>query len=87
MQPKKSEVYSWALTAFEVFAGIPSPWWDVLPVLNDTLHIESLRKGIQPCLTDMSKTYNHDTTGISELISKAWKSHPNNRPTLEDVWS
>ena len=82
---KNSEVYSWALTVFEVFAGIPSPWSNVLPVLNDALLIESLRKGIQPCLTDTSNRYNHDTTGINELISKAWKSYPNKKPTLEEI--
>ena len=82
---KNSNVYSWAMTAFEVFAGIPSPWSNTLPVLNDDLLIESLQKDILPCLTDISKRYNHDTTGINEIISQTWKLHPVKRPTLEEV--
>ena len=82
---KNSNVYSWAMTAFEVFGGIPSPWSNTLPVLNDDLLIESLQKDILLCLTDISKRYNHDTTGINEIILQTWKLHPVKRPTWEQV--
>ena len=36
----KTDIYSRTMSTFEIMAGVPTPWLDVLPVSNDTLLLD-----------------------------------------------
>ena len=69
----ETDIYSWAVSTFEVMAGVPTPWSDVLPVSNDTLSIDVLKVNKRPSVANIIKRYSKDESDqIIRLICKYW---------------
>ena len=81
-----SDIYSWAISAYEMLTNVSSPWANILPNLSDVLLFEALSKGQRPKLQDIEILYDMDVVqGISVFIEKAWSSLVDERPKLEQV--
>ena len=83
-----SDIFSWAMTCFEIFSDLTSPWSNVIPIMNDAVFIKCLSEGKRPMISDMEKNYTN-VNGINELsclVSKCWDQMPSNRPTVQKVF-
>ena len=82
----RSDIYSWAITIYEIFAGVSTPWIKVLPSANDFLLLNPLAANKRPPLQDISDKYSkNDSDFICATISKSWGSESNKRPTISEV--
>ena len=82
----KSDIYSWAITIYEIFVGVSTPWIKVLPSTNDVLLLNALAANKRPPLQDISDKYSkNDTDLICANISKSWDPDSNKRPTISKV--
>ena len=43
-----TDLYSLAVSAFEILSNLASPWVGTLPVLNDALLLQALTRGERP---------------------------------------
>ena len=82
----ETDMYSWAISTFEIIAGVPTPWSDVLPVSNDTLLLDALKVNKRPSVANIIKTYAKDESDqIIPLICKCWDPDPNKRLGIDEV--
>ena len=83
----ESDMFSWALTCYQILAGLPTPWSNVVPLLNDVLLLEAYKKKVRPLFSDiMSKYADPSTKTLCFLISKTWESEPCKRLTSNEVF-
>ena len=85
---KKTDIFSWAISAYEILSDLSSPWQNVLPSLKDHLLTEALCKDIRPILDDVKNLYQTesiDATITISFIHSAWSGEPSERPELERV--
>lgn len=85
---KISDVYSWAVTAFEIITGLQPPWKNVIPILNDALFLEAIRRGERPSLDEADGKYQSEDQNlaiIKTLVNNAWESEPQERSTIHKV--
>lgn len=84
---KSSDIFSWAITAFEIMTGIQPPWINVLPYLNDALLLEAIRSNERPSLNEIVDKYDEEESCvIKNLIANGWVSDPNKRPSIQQVY-
>ena len=82
----ETDMYSWAISTFEIMAGVPTPWSDVLPVSNDTLLLDALKVNKRPSVANIIKRYAKDESDqIIPLICKCWDPDPNKRLGIDEV--
>ena len=82
----KSDIYSWAITIYEIFAGVSTPWIKILPSTSDVLLLNALAANKRPPLQDISDKYSKSNSDfICATISKSWDSDSNKRPTISKV--
>ena len=85
----KSDIFSWAITAYEILTNVASPWSDVLPKLCDTLLIQALNEGKRPCTNTTKALYNKDKNSINKLcalIENGWDTCAANRSSIDEVY-
>ena len=76
----ETDMYSWEISTFEIMAGVPTTWSDVLPVSNDKLLLDTLKVNKQPSVANIIKRYAKDESDqIIPLICKCWDLDPNKR--------
>jgi len=81
-----TDIFSWSLTTYQFFSRLPSPWSNILPVLNDVLLLNALQMKKRPALKVLIDNYQlHQIKIICDLISKCWNSNPNERPIASQV--
>ena len=82
----ETDMYSWAISTFEIMAGVPTPWSDVLTVSNDTLLLDALKVNKRPSVASIIKRYAKDESDqIIPLICKYWDPDPNKRLGIDVV--
>ncbi len=83
-----ADIFSWAMTCYEIFAGVPSPWVNVLPILNDVLLVNALSEKKRPPISDLKHRYcgaEKTVDLLSKLICQCWDSEPTKRLTVQQV--
>ena len=69
----ETDMCSWAISTFEIRAGVPTPWLDVLPVSNDKLLLDALKVNKRPSVANAIKRYAKDESDqIIPLICRCW---------------
>ena len=82
----ETDIYSWAITVYEILSGISTPWSNALALLNDALLIEALCLDKRPPVEDLYKYYNKCyVLLISPVILSCWHGSPKNRPSIDKV--
>ena len=56
----ETDICLWAISTFEIMAGFPTPWSNVLPVSNDTLLPDVLKVNKRPSVANIIKRYAKD---------------------------
>ena len=69
-----TDVYSLAMSIYEILSSQPFPWLNVLPVLNDTLLLEALKENQRPSFDNIEQLYPCDVSRVTGLIEKCWSS-------------
>ncbi|XP_057298807.1 receptor-interacting serine/threonine-protein kinase 1-like [Hydractinia symbiolongicarpus] len=78
-----TDVYSWAIAVFELFADVTSPWSSALSIVSDGLIVEALKKGMRPHVEDLQQLYAKNKCNfILPIISSAWHTDQHKRPTI-----
>ena len=67
---KKSDIFSWAISCYEILSSLSCPWEKVLPSLNDVLLNEALSRGVRPVLEDLDKLYQDEDIGFMKKLIK-----------------
>ena len=77
-----SDMYSWAMTCFEVFSGLSSPWCNTIPILNDAILIQALKTEKRPTTDRMETKYKNANSLLKQLcllVIQCWDSNPKTR--------
>ena len=85
---KESDMYSFAITSFEILSNLSSPWVGLLPVINDVLLLQILRQDKRPQIENLQELYKDEAlqfNQISQCIKEAWSSQPSVRPNTTQV--
>lgn len=82
----ETDIYSWAITVYEILSGISPPWSKVLAFLNVTVLTEALCLDKQPPVEDLYK-YCHKcyVLLISPVILSCLHGSPKNRLIIGKV--
>ena len=60
-------------SAYEVLAGLSTPWTKTLPILNDALVLQALQQGKRPSLNYLENLYEKKIPDeIYSLLQTAW---------------
>ena len=80
---KMSDVYSWAISGYEILCNQSPPWSNVFPVFNDTFIFQALSRNQRPSLDQLLSLYEekHLQT-VMQLIDEAWTDDP----SMTRVW-
>lgn len=82
---ENTDIYSWGMSAFQIMAGLSTPWTKTLPILNDTLILQALQQGRRPPSKLLDNLYHKDmVTEIYSLIQNTWTEKPE-RPKVIEV--
>ena len=82
----KTDIYSLAVTMYEVFSGVSPPWKGTLPIVNDFLLIDALKENKRPHLGNTENRYFPDEENIIiPIIWKSWSQNVLERPCLQEV--
>ena len=83
---EKTDVFSWAITCFEVMSNLPSPWSNVLPCLSDQLLIGAIKEGLRPDAGEIVTLYEgFNCDSVVTVLNNAWKNDPEQRPCVQEV--
>ena len=55
---KQSDVFSWALSSYEIMSKETSPWANNLPVMSDALLLEAYKNNARPSFEHITPLYN-----------------------------
>lgn len=83
-----SDIYSWAITAYEILCNSDSAWSATLPILRDQLLIDFLKTGGRPSLETIESLYNEERSNcisIVKLLKEAWDDEFDKRPSTRQV--
>jgi serine/threonine protein kinase len=83
---KKSDIFSWAMSVYEIISSESCPWENVLSNKSDTILTEVLLKGIRPSIKDVKTLYNEDMSCLLSYIEHGWDGVPENRTDLTKVY-
>lgn len=81
----QSDVYSWAITAYEIMSDKTSAWSSKLAIVNDCLILEALKKGDRPDVDDLKKLYPNDISQLVNIMTDSWQTVPELRPSISQV--
>lgn len=82
----ETDIYSWAITVYEILSGISPPWSKVLAFLNVTVLTEALCLDKQPPVEDLYKYYHKCyVLLISPVILSCLHGSPKNRLIIGKV--
>ena len=70
---------------YEVFSRVSPPWKGTLPIVNDFLLIDALKKNKRPHLGNIENRYFPDEENIIPIIWKSWSQNVLERPCLQEV--
>ena len=56
----ETHIYLWIISTFELMAGVPTPWSDILPVSNDTVLLDALKVNKRLSVGNTIKRYAKD---------------------------
>lgn len=84
---KESDVYSWALSSFEVLGNVDGvPWKGVFPIFTDAMLMKSLHDSLRPRIDDLKELYSDEIlTCITDIITTCWHTNPNFRFDINKV--
>ena len=85
---KESDIYAWALSAFEILSAYSNPWKDVIPILNDHLLSKAILDGTQPSFTSLEYIYQNERdlfNKLATIIEKSWNLKIELRPDIDQV--
>ena len=81
----ESDLYSWAITSYEVIGFGSSAWCEVIPILKDQLLINAVKDKQRPDLNAITTLYpNENCETIITYIAKGW-GEKEERPSSQDV--
>lgn len=84
----KSDIYSWAVTSYEIFCNLTSAWENVIPLMNDSIVLKALEDKKRPSLLDLMMSYGNSSEikVITDLIGDTWKDDSTKRLNLNMVY-
>ena len=82
----QSDMYSFAITFFEVLCDFSSAWIGVLPILNDTILVNALVQGKRPLIDKIQQIYTDEQCDvICNIIVQCWDEDYTKRPETSEV--
>jgi len=80
------DIYSWALSVYEILAGVSSPWEKILPILSDTLLLQAIKENERPDINTFIDLYEDESVHkVASIILSSWSSNPRERPPANKV--
>lgn len=79
------DVYSWAITAYEILSGVSPAWKTVICTTSDVLLMEALKDNQRPSLDTIVKLYGDYSNSINTLIEKCWSCEPKCRFNMDQI--
>ena len=61
-----SDIYSWAMTCYEIFSEFSTPWMNVTPISSHAILLRIIESGKRPLVTILEANYPKQ----SDLIAK-----------------
>jgi len=84
----KTDIYSWAISSYEILCNKPSAWSNVITILNDNILMNTALQGTRPPLDKLNELYGKNNVflqNLLNLIDKCWNIEQNSRPNLSQV--
>ena len=82
---KSSDIFSWALSSYEILSNFTCPWSGVLPLMSDGLLIKAFSEGVRPSLKCLYDLYEENLEMVIDLIKSSWATSPSQRPSCQQV--
>ena len=85
---EETDIYSIAITSYEILSSDESAWSGIIPILNDTILLNAICMGKRPSIPKLKSLYSWNRDCISKvtsLFTDMWDVLPGNRPQLEQV--
>ena len=82
-----TDIFSWAITSYEILSHLTSSWQEVLPILNDQLLLDALNRNERPDIENVLtlNNYSPECEDTCKLIKRAWHQQQDQRTTTKDV--
>ena len=82
---KECDMYSLALSMYEVISGLITPWVKNFAVYSDIFLLQALASGERPDCGLISQMYGEKSNQIVDVIKKCWITDPSQRLTSSEV--
>lgn len=83
---KATDIYSLAITMFEIFSNLQTPWHGVLPIYCDSVLRDAVINGSRPNVEVLQKLYPEENMScVIDTVKQCWCQQPVQRFTVDEV--